>query len=122
MTELNRALRSTLDVVTKVKPSDLDTPTPCASWDVRALINHFVGTARWWAAVVSGDDAATDEDYMAGDFVAAYEESIRMATAAFAADGVLEKTFRLPFGAFPGTVVRDMAAIDQFAAFLGRSV
>lgn len=114
MTELNRALRSTMDIVTKVKPSDLDAPTPCASWDVRALINHFVGTARWWATAVSGDDTATDLDYTAGDFVAAYEESVLIATATFAADGVLEKTIRLPFGDFPGTVVRDMAATEQF--------
>ncbi|HEX3515990.1 MAG TPA: maleylpyruvate isomerase N-terminal domain-containing protein [Trebonia sp.] len=43
---LNQALQSTLAILTKVGPGDLDAPTPCASWDVRALVNHFVGTAR----------------------------------------------------------------------------
>lgn len=114
MTELDLALQSTLAILTKVQPADLDAPTPCASWDVRALINHFVGTARWWAGVLAGEAGDTDADYAAGDFVEAYEESIRIALTAFEADGVLERTVRLPFGEFPGAVVRGMAALDQF--------
>ena len=117
---LDQALRSTLAILAKVGPDDLDAPTPCASWDVRALVNHFVGTARWWAAIVAGaeapaaEDAAAGEDYAAGDFVAAYEESIRLAVTAFGAEGALDKTVRLPFGEFPGGVLRDLAATEQF--------
>ena len=111
---LNQALRSTLAIMTKVGPDDLRAATPCASWDVRALVNHFVGSARWWAAVIAGQDAAADADYAAGDLVAAYEESIRLAAAAFAAEGALERTVRLPFGEFPGAVLRDLAATEQF--------
>jgi uncharacterized protein (TIGR03086 family) len=111
---LDQALQSTLAILVKVRSDDLDAPTPCASWDVRALINHFIGSARWWAAMVTGEDVAVYANYAAGDFVAAYEESIRIAVAAFGAEGVLEQTIRLPFGEFPGAVVRDMAATDQF--------
>jgi uncharacterized protein (TIGR03083 family) len=68
---LNQAMQSTLAVLTKVRPGDLDAPTPCASWDVRALVNHFVGTARWWAATIDGDGEVADADYTAGDYVAA---------------------------------------------------
>jgi uncharacterized protein (TIGR03086 family) len=114
VTDLNRAFQSTMTVLAKVEPSQLDAPTPCASWDVRALINHFVGTARWWAGIVAGEDAAAEADYAAGDFVAAYEDSIRLAVSAFEADGVLGQTIRLPFGDFPGAVVLGMAALDQF--------
>jgi uncharacterized protein (TIGR03086 family) len=114
VTELDSALRSTQAILTKVQLADLDTPTPCASWKVRELINHFVGTARWWAGVVTGDSDGTDADYAGGDFVAAYDESIRIALAAFEADGALARTIRLPFGEFPGVVVRGMAALDQF--------
>ena len=118
---LNQAMQSTLGVLMKVQPRDLTAATPCASWDVRALVNHFIGTARWWAAAVAGeaaaagDDAPADIDYAAGDLVGAYEEGIRIAVTAFAAEGVLDSMVRLPFGEFPGTVVRDMAAMDQFA-------
>jgi uncharacterized protein (TIGR03086 family) len=113
-TPLDRAFQSNLDVLAKVMPQDLDAPTPCVSWDVRALVNHFTGTARWWAAMVTGADEPADEDYAAGDLVAAYQESIKIASTAFEADGVMEKTVRLPFGEFPGTVVLGMAALDQF--------
>jgi uncharacterized protein (TIGR03086 family) len=111
---LNQALQSTLAVLTKVGPGDLDAATPCASWDVRALVSHFVGSARWWAALVGGQDAAGDADYAAGDAVAAYEESSRLAVAAFAVEGALDKTVLLPFGEFPGAVLRDLAATEQF--------
>ena len=114
MTELDMALQSTLAILTKVQPADLDMPTPCASWNVRALINHFVGTARWWAGVIAGEAGDTDADYADGDFVAAYEESIRIAVGAFAAEGALERTVRLPFGEFPGTVLLGLAAMEQF--------
>jgi uncharacterized protein (TIGR03086 family) len=111
---LNQALQSTLAILANVRPGDLDAPTPCASWDVRALVNHFVGTARWWAASITGDGEATEADYATGDFVAAYEESIQIAVAAFAAEGALDRTVRLPFGEFPGSVLRDLAATEQF--------
>jgi uncharacterized protein (TIGR03086 family) len=111
---LHQALQGTLAVLTRVRPEDLDTPTPCTSWDVRALVNHFVGTARWWAATISGDGDVADADYAAGDFVAAYEESIRIAVAAFGADGALDRTIRLPFGEFPGPVLLNLATMEQF--------
>ena len=113
---LGSALDSTLRVLRQVERGDLGKPTPCASWDVRALVNHFIGTARWWAATVSGDDgvAGPDEDYAAGDFVAAYEESIRIALAAFGAEGAMERRVTLPFGEFPGAALKAFAATDQF--------
>lgn len=114
--DLDAAFASTLGVLRRVGRGDLDKPTPCTLWDVRALVNHFVGTARWWAGMVCGDDglAGTDEDYAAGDYVAAYEESIRIARGAFGADGVSERTVKVPFGEFPGAAVQGFAATDQF--------
>ena len=78
VTDLDKAPRSTLAILVKVQPGQLDAPTPCASWDVRALINHFIGTAHWWAGI-DGDEGVFDDgdgrDYAAGDFVAAYTEA-----------------------------------------------
>jgi uncharacterized protein (TIGR03086 family) len=113
--DLDRALQSTMTILAKVEPGQLAAPTPCASWDVRALINHFVDTARWWAGTVTGAGDVTEADYAAGDFVAAYQESIGLVVAAFGADDVLGRTIRLPFGEFPGEAVLGMAALDQFA-------
>jgi uncharacterized protein (TIGR03086 family) len=112
--ELSRALQGTLTVLTKIQPGQLDAPTPCASWDVRALINHVTGSARWWAGTISGAADPAAADYAAGDYAAAYQESIQIALAAFGADGVLDRTVRLPFGELPGAVVLGMAATEQF--------
>jgi uncharacterized protein (TIGR03086 family) len=112
--ELSRALQGTLTVLTKIQPGQLDAPTPCASWDVRALINHVTGSARWWAGTITGAADPAAADYAAGDYAAAYQESIQIALAAFGADGVLDRTVRLPFGELPGAVVLGMAATEQF--------
>jgi uncharacterized protein (TIGR03086 family) len=111
---LDRAFASTRAVLAEVRPGDLAARTPCASWDVRALINHFVGTARWAAASVSGTEQAADEDYAAGDFVARYEESIQAALAAFGSEGALSTAVALPFGEFSGAAFMNLAATDQF--------
>jgi uncharacterized protein (TIGR03086 family) len=115
VTELDRTLHSTMTILARVEPGQLDAPTPCASWDARALINHFIGTAWWWAGVVDGQDAGAEVDYAAGDYVAAYAEAGKAAVAAFGAEGVPGRMIRLPFGEFPGAVVTAMAALDQFA-------
>jgi uncharacterized protein (TIGR03086 family) len=114
MEALDRSFESTRAILAKVRPGDLDAATPCASWDVSALVNHFVGTARWWADIVTGAGSAADVDYAAGDFVSAYEESIGIATSAFGTEGVLEQTFRLDLGEFTGGALLGLAATEQF--------
>lgn len=147
--ELNRAFDSTLAIMANVKPGQLDAPTPCASWDVSALINHVVGNARWWASLLTGDGHDVT-DYAAGDFVAAYREGIQLALAAFGWDlaraigwqddldpelavALLSKarhsigdSFRGPEGEALFGPVTDAPAgagpADQLAAYLGRTV
>jgi len=111
---LDRAFASTRAVLAEVQSGQLAAPTPCASWDVRALIDHFVGTARWAAATVSGGEQVADEDYAAGDFVARYDESIEAALAAFGSEGALDRMVALPFGEFSGAAFMNLAATDQF--------
>jgi uncharacterized protein (TIGR03086 family) len=110
---LTRAFMSTRGVLDLVGPDQLDAPTPCASWDVRGLINHFVGSARWAAAAILGDETV-EEDFVAGDFRGRYDESMRAAVAAFEADGALERTVRLPFGEVSGAGLIGIATGDQF--------
>ena len=111
---LARASASTRAVLATVKPDQLDLSTPCASWDVRSLINHFVGTARWAADMIAGSAGTPDEDYAAGDFLASYDVYAAAAVAGFAAEGALDRTVRLPFGAMSGADFLDLASTDQF--------
>ena len=114
MEALKRSFESTRAILAQVRPGDLDAATPCASWDVSALVNHFVGTARWWAGIVTGAGAGGEVDYAAGNFVSAYEESIAIATSAFATEGVLAETFLTDLGEFTGAALLGLAATEQF--------
>jgi uncharacterized protein (TIGR03086 family) len=112
--QLDRAFVSTRSIVAMVRPDQLAAPTPCVSWDVRALINHFTGSARWAAATVAGGSDESSEDYAAGDFLASYDESIRLALEAFGADGALERTVSLPWGESSGAELMELCAREQF--------
>lgn len=116
---LERAFASTRKVLVGVGPDQLDEPTPCVSWDVRRLINHIVGGSHWFgistaAGASPADDTTEDTDYAAGDFVAAFDEGVANAVAAFGAPGAQEKMIELPFGTFPGAAFMALATTDTF--------
>jgi uncharacterized protein (TIGR03086 family) len=113
---LARACASTRAVLARIRPGQLGDPTPCASWDVRALISHFVSTPGWAAAAVTtGDGApAADRDYAAGDYLASYDATVRAALDAFGAPGALERPVALPFGELPGAALLGILAQEQF--------
>ena len=45
-----RALDGALAMIESVSPATLATPTPCADWDVRALIDHMIGVVQTFEA------------------------------------------------------------------------
>jgi uncharacterized protein (TIGR03086 family) len=110
---LGRAFASTRAVLAQVQAGQLDAPTPCASWDVRSLIEHFTGSVRWAAAAVGGEEAA-DEGRATLDFIAAYDQGIKGALAAFGTEGALERAVTLPWGEFSGVALMWLAVNDQF--------
>jgi uncharacterized protein (TIGR03086 family) len=58
MIELHdRALRQATKVIAEVSPADLDRPTPCVGWDLRALLAHCIGQNHGFAVAVAGGDA-----------------------------------------------------------------
>jgi len=113
---LARAFNSTTQVLNTVQPGDLDKATPCASWKVRDLINHIVGGSFFFATTAETGiaPAQSTDDYASGDFKATYAEGTARATAAFNAEGAMEKMMKLPFGEFPGGIFVMIAASDAF--------
>src|SRR5271169_5500481 len=109
---LGRAFASTRTVLVQVQAGQMDAPTPCAAWDVRSLIEHFTGSARWAAAAIGGAEAANEDRTV--DLIAAYDQGIRVALAAFGAEGALEKAVTLPWGEFSGAALMWLAVNDQF--------
>ena len=52
VTTFERVLDTTSQVIDRVEPDQLGNPTPCAEWDVRAVINHITGGATMFAECV----------------------------------------------------------------------
>jgi uncharacterized protein (TIGR03086 family) len=60
------------DAVLHAVPGDRWTaPTPCAGWDVRALVDHVVREDRWAAELLSGRTIADVGDSLDGDVLGA---------------------------------------------------
>ena len=113
-TPLEQAMAATRGIITNVRPDQLDDPTPCASWKVRDLINHMIGSQVFFIGALDGTPPDGGPDFASGDFVKAYDEAAAAAIEAFAQEGVAERTFTLPFGELPGTAVSGLLATDTF--------
>ena len=113
---LSRAFASTRDVLANIGAGRLDDPTPCRLWTVRQLINHAVIAPRAGvAALRTGDWHVAEEDFAAGDFLAAYDATAADAKAAFADPAAMETMVKLPFAEVPGAFLMTMITTDQFA-------
>jgi uncharacterized protein (TIGR03086 family) len=47
-----RSVAGLRPVLDRISPADLDRPTPCAGWDLRALLEHMTGQDHGFAAAV----------------------------------------------------------------------
>ncbi len=114
------AVASTAEIV-KATPADmLDAPTPCTEWDVRALLNHVIGTL-WLAEALFGDQAPRypmapgslpPADLAGGDPAAAYAEAAVAALAAAGAGDALTRLHRTPLGEMPGPGLAGFTTLD----------
>ncbi len=116
---LAKAFASTRNILANVGPEQLDQPTPCASWDVRRLVNHIVGASYWFAITTNAGaspevDDTEETDYAAGDMLASFDEGTRQSLAAFGTPGAQDKMVKLPFGEFPGAAFMAFATMDAF--------
>lgn len=91
-------MRRSVEIVDLVRDDQWDLPTPCTRWTVRQLVQHMVSENHGFAAAADGGSdreswtfRPVDEDLRVD-----YAASADRVVAAFAADGVLDRTFRLP--------------------------
>src|SRR5579872_599611 len=110
---LKRALGATADIVAGVRADQWNTPTPCAEWNARALLNHLVVGNHLFADLLSGAEPPSPEqrrasfavDRLGDDLLAAYRDSASALVTAFRRPGVLEQVFQASIGAAPGAVL-----------------
>ncbi|MBT8200452.1 MAG: TIGR03086 family protein [Acidimicrobiia bacterium] len=91
---IERAAAHAEDVVKGIGPSQLDLPTPCKDWDVRALGNHLTGFLAFSAGAARRSEPEGGRD--APDFAGSdnwsemFSEMASDLAAAWKADGALE--------------------------------
>lgn len=112
-----RALAATGKVLTGIGHRQWAAPTPCAGWDVRALVNHLVSGNLWAAELARGKAIADVGDRLDGDLLGAdprraYDTSAAAAAAAFAAPGALEAPCAVSYGPVAGSVYAGHRFLD----------
>ncbi len=83
-----RALARAGETVAHVHAGDLERATPCAGWDLRALLSHMVGQNDGFATAVTAGDAArsayTRPPVTVSDLASQWHRSADRVLAAFA--------------------------------------
>ena len=120
LTAFEGAVASTAEIVREAPADRMEAPTPCTEWDVRALLNHIIGTL-WLAeglfsdrpprypmapgGLPAGDLAGTDPS-------AAYDEASAAALAAVRTGDALTRAHATPFGEMPGPGLAGFTTLD----------
>ncbi|MFD9098392.1 TIGR03086 family metal-binding protein [Streptomyces collinus] len=101
-----RATEQAAALIRTVRPEQLDGPTPCTEFDVRALLSHVVGGTRRIAVVGEGGDGLAVEPVAEGveddGWAAAYDEVRVRVLKAWEADERMTAPVRVPWGEVPG--------------------
>jgi len=111
------ALDATRPVVAGIGADQWAQGTPCAEWDVRALLNHIVAGNLWAAELADGRTIDEVGDRLDGDQLGAvpldaYDQSSRAAAAAFDAPGALNHPCAVSYGPVPGSVYAGHRFLD----------
>src|SRR5579863_3816890 len=94
-----RAVRASVQVVSRAGPADLARPTPCAGWTLGHLLAHMTVQHNGFAAAAAGDGANLVRwrtGAPAADPVGEYAVAAEGVLAAFGTAGVLDREFDLP--------------------------
>ncbi len=82
--------------------------TPCADWDVRALVNHVVNELLWVPPLLNGKTAEEvgdqfDGDVLGSDPLLAWQSAAAEVLVAVLHPGALDRITHLSFGDCPGS-------------------
>lgn len=114
--QLDVIVPSLVEIARNVRPDQLGNPTPCRDFDVRGVLGHMIGGARFFAVQFRGEPApeppAPGDDPGGDDpvetFVAAMDELL----AATKTPGAYERTVISPFGEVPGAAIARFLTLD----------
>ena len=114
----NRVLELTGQLVSTTDDADLERPTPCQEWDVRALINHMAISLLFAAAIVRNQpppvERLSTEDVLGPQFRTGFHQAAATAREAFADPGALSGLCHSPAGVIPGSAWINFPTWDVF--------
>lgn len=96
-------------VVAAITPDQLDSPTPCADFTVRGVLEHMIRGAAALTAAYRGVPPAEPD---LADPLASFGPVLGDLVAAIAAPGALDRTIQAPFGELPGDVFARFVVLD----------
>jgi uncharacterized protein (TIGR03086 family) len=103
-------------VIAGVRPEQLDLPTPCSEWDVRAVIDHLVGAHLYFTASLRGqaiDTSTSPPDFAATDPAGTYTQASAEMLKVWSEPGVMDRTVETLVGPIPATVLIGMWTNDN---------
>lgn len=106
-----RALDQAGDVLAGVKPDQAELPTPCASWNLRDLVEHIVDEVGQFAAVTSGGTRGPGRP-LGDDWQSAYREQADALLAAWREPGAFDRTITFPFAEMPAAWTIDQQVAE----------
>ncbi len=115
LVHLSQVLDLTQSLIEGVRPEQAGLPTPCRSWDVRALVAHLVNDTRQFTAAATGGrpDWDTPGAEIGDDWGSAFRAGAAGLQAAWQRAGDLSQEIDLPIGRVPKSFV----ASQQIAEF-----
>ncbi len=110
-----RAVEQSGIIVAGVKPDQLDLPTPCDEFDVRALSNHMIGGLLMFDSGARGTSIEMESltrDFVANSATAEFDKAASQLNEALGKDGVLMSKWELPFATMPGMIAAGIGIIE----------
>jgi uncharacterized protein (TIGR03086 family) len=102
VTGLERSYDQLGGLLTNLSLDQLALASPCADWDVRAMLNHTLGAVRMFTLVNEGQPAAEDAgDLVGSDPCGALKKVAEPNLASWRKPGALDGDRTFPFGTFP---------------------
>ncbi|SDI16441.1 TIGR03086 family metal-binding protein [Nonomuraea jiangxiensis] len=99
---LERALAQVGAVIAAVRPDQAELPTPCRSWDVRALVNHVTDEVHQFAVVTAGGKREhLGLDVIGDDWAGAFRAVADELLEVWRQPGALDRPQHLSIGDFP---------------------
>jgi uncharacterized protein (TIGR03086 family) len=103
-----------------LRPDQLNARTPCDQWDVRATLNHLIGSIDRLADAAAGKprppgfdaNATARIDQIGDDPAGAYRAASERALAVWRSPGVLDRSCELPIGFVPASAAAQISATD----------